>query len=97
MFFHSKHPAGDELPPDPFLSGSSATAEAHTAERAELGATLASIQETNAVIWDAADGMRANLLARGWSPAAAEGLTYTWTHRMLQALINPTDSGEQPS
>ncbi|MFD0032577.1 hypothetical protein ACFVJK_30770 [Streptomyces sp. NPDC127172] len=37
--------------------------------------------------FDAADGMRADLLARGWSAQAAEVLTMTW---LQQIVVNCT-------
>jgi hypothetical protein len=34
-------------------------------------------------IFDAADGMRADLLSRGWTPQIAEGLAGQWLAAML--------------
>jgi hypothetical protein len=42
--------------------------------------------------FDAADGMRADLLARGYSPGAAEVLTVTWLQRTI-ANLTPLAGG----
>lgn len=55
-------------------------------QRTELTTTLLDAQEQMAPIYDAADGMRAELQSRGWSPASAEQAALTW----LCGAINMT-------
>jgi hypothetical protein len=51
--------------------------------RSDLSNGMLSLRESLTPAFDAADGMRADLLARGWSPSAAEILTVTWLQRMV--------------
>ncbi|MEE1838130.1 hypothetical protein [Streptomyces sp. SP17KL33] len=44
-------------------------------------------------VFDAADGMRADLLARGWSPHIAEALTYVWLQRVITNLTPLVNAG----
>lgn len=46
--------------------------------RHELSNALLIMAEQTAPIFDAADGMRADLEKRGWSPTAAEQVALTW-------------------
>jgi hypothetical protein len=46
--------------------------------RHELSNVLLIMAEQTAPIFDAADGMRADLEKRGWSPTAAEQVALTW-------------------
>ncbi|MFD9256957.1 hypothetical protein [Streptomyces sp. NPDC059538] len=55
-------------------------------QRTALATALLTLQEQMVPIYDAADGMRADLQSRGWSPASAEQAALTW----LCAAINMT-------
>ncbi|MER5689675.1 hypothetical protein [Streptomyces sp. NPDC002205] len=44
------------------------------------------MREGLAPAFDAADGMRADLIARGWSDQAAEAITITWLQRIVTNL-----------
>ncbi|MEV6547953.1 hypothetical protein AB0M57_04495 [Streptomyces sp. NPDC051597] len=46
--------------------------------RHELSTGLLVMQEQMAPVYDAADGIRADLEKRGWSPTAAEQAALTW-------------------
>jgi hypothetical protein len=46
--------------------------------RHELGTAMLAITEQMSPILDAADGMRADLERRGWSPTAAETVALQW-------------------
>lgn len=46
--------------------------------RHELSNALLVMAEQTAPIFDAADGMRADLESRGWSPTAAERVALAW-------------------
>lgn len=46
--------------------------------RHELSNALLIMAEQTAPVFDAADGMRADLEKRGWSPTAAEQVALTW-------------------
>lgn len=46
--------------------------------RHDLANNLLVMQEQMAPLFDAADGMRADLHKRGWSPTAAEQAALTW-------------------
>jgi hypothetical protein len=75
----------DPMPPDPSpLAAEQAAALEHNL--AAIAANCAAQREHHAIVFDTADGMRADLLARGWSRHAAEGLVFTWTQRNLIAL-----------
>ncbi|MBD0743532.1 hypothetical protein [Streptomyces sp. CBMA152] len=52
--------------------------------RHELSSHLLMIQEQMTPIYDAADGIRADLNARGWSPTAAEQAALTWLCASIQ-------------
>lgn len=51
--------------------------------QADLANGMLAMREMLRPAFDAADGMRADLEARGWSPTAAETLTMTWLQRTL--------------
>ncbi|MHB9862019.1 hypothetical protein [Streptomyces sp. YIM S03343] len=51
--------------------------------RADLANGLLMMRDGLAPAFDAADGMRADLISRGWSAHAAEVLAGTWLHRVL--------------
>jgi hypothetical protein len=74
-------------PPTPDLD------EAAEVRTQMLNAFLA-IQEGMAPAFDAADGMRADLVARGWTPTMAEMLVATWLQRTLINLT-PLVGGPQ--
>ncbi|QDN64417.1 hypothetical protein [Streptomyces sp. S1D4-14] len=46
--------------------------------RHELSNALLIMAEQTAPVFDAADGIRADLEKRGWSPTAAEQVALTW-------------------
>jgi hypothetical protein len=52
-------------------------------QRAALATTLMDGMSLLAPLFDAADGMRADLLARGWTPQIAEHLAGQWLAAML--------------
>lgn len=52
-------------------------------QRAALAHTLMDGMSLLAPLFDAADGMRADLLARGWTAEIAEGLAGQWLAAML--------------
>jgi hypothetical protein len=78
MFFRTSaeppEPAATE-PPPPDLD--------EMDDDAILANGLLELREGLTPAFDAADGMRADLLARGWSSQAAEVLTMTWLQRIL--------------
>ena len=47
-------------------------------DQPDLVTALLAVNETLGPIFDAADGMKANLERRGWSPTAAEHAALTW-------------------
>jgi hypothetical protein len=71
-------------PPEP------TTPDLDEVEAIDANALLANglllMREGMAPAFDAADGMRADLLARGWSSQAAEVLTMTWLQRIVANL-----------
>jgi hypothetical protein len=69
-------PAG---PAEPDLDESAAAAAA-------LHIGLLQMRESLTPVFDAADGMRADLRARGWSEVNAEIITVTWTQRLVMNL-----------
>lgn len=48
------------------------------AAKAELANGLLQAAEMMTPLYDAADGIRADMAARGWSPTAAEQAALTW-------------------
>ncbi|MFG3287221.1 hypothetical protein ACGF3G_00155 [Streptomyces sp. NPDC048179] len=84
----SRKPTGDPAePPAPVLDDMEAA-------RASMLNGFLVMQEALAPAFDAADGMRADLVARGWSPAMAEMLVATWLQRTLMNLT-PLIGGPQ--
>lgn len=80
----SRQPQGpDAMPPDPAVNTEMAEQQA-----AVLGVTnlAASMREQHGPLFDAAGGMRADLLARGWPDHMAEALAFTWLQRNLICL-----------
>lgn len=51
--------------------------------RALMGTALLEAREQFGPIFDSADGIRAEMEGRGWSPAAAEKVALTWLMGML--------------
>ena len=51
--------------------------------RHEMATSLLTMQLQLAPIFDAADGIRADMAKRGWSPTAAEAAALTWLQGML--------------
>lgn len=47
-------------------------------QRHEMASGLMAMREQMGPIYDTADGMRADLEARGWSPSAAEQAALVW-------------------
>ncbi|GAA2732422.1 hypothetical protein [Streptomyces nogalater] len=81
----SRKPADD--PPAPDLD--------EVAEvRAQMINGFLALHEDIAPAFDAADGMRVDLVARGWSPPMAEMLVATWLQRTLINLT-PLIGGPQ--
>lgn len=58
-------------------------------ERHTLASGLLMMSEQMAPIFDTADGMRADLEKRGWSPTAAETAALTWLCGFISATCNP--------
>lgn len=58
--------------------------------RHELASGLLLMSEQMAPIFDAADGMRADLGKRGWSPTAAEQVALAWLLRAVAAALGGT-------
>ncbi|WP_372352659.1 hypothetical protein [Streptomyces sp. KL116D] len=54
------------------------TPEELAQQRHELSNALLTMAEQTAPIFDSADGMRADLEQRGWSPTAAEQVALAW-------------------
>ncbi|MFE5037121.1 hypothetical protein [Streptomyces sp. NPDC056683] len=83
MFFRTPddppEPAGLPEPPAPDL-------DEQAAARATIFNGFLAMQEALAPAFDAADGMRADLIARGWSPTMTEMLVATWLQRTLMNL-----------
>lgn len=90
--FFSRSSSESEMPPDP----APATDLPPDEERAQLLVNLAGnfawMREMQAPLFDAADGMRAELLARGWSPPAAETLVQGWTYTCLNFITQGDQS-----
>lgn len=59
-------------------------------ERTQLATELLTLQEQMAPLYDAADGMRAELQTRGWSPTAAEQAALTWLCAAIAAAFSPS-------
>jgi hypothetical protein len=74
VFFRT--PTDPPKPPEPETSEEEAA-------RTMLANGMLLIRESLTPAFDAADGMRADLIARGWSPGAAELLTMTWLQRVV--------------
>lgn len=56
-------------------------------ERAELATSLLVMQARFQPIFDAADGMKADMERRGWSPTAAESVALQWLmHAMTMSM-----------
>jgi hypothetical protein len=74
-------------PPEPLEPAGPEPTPPDLDESEELGAIFTNgllvMREGLTPAFDAADGMRADLLARGWSSQAAEVLTMTWLQRIL--------------
>ncbi|WP_333745764.1 hypothetical protein [Streptomyces sp. IBSBF 2950] len=77
-------------PADPPPPNSDEEAEA----RNSIANSMLVMREGLVPVFDAADGMRADLLVRGWSPQTAELLTMTWLQRVLMSLT-PVVGGTQ--
>jgi hypothetical protein len=60
--------------------------------RADLANLMLVMRANLTPAFDAADGMRADLEKRGWSPTAAEGMAMTWLTRVI---VNFTPVGGQ--
>ncbi|MFD5509139.1 hypothetical protein ACFWIB_15360 [Streptomyces sp. NPDC127051] len=57
-------------------------------DQGQLAGILLNLQESMAPIYDAADGVRAELLSRGWSPGAAEQAAATWLCAAIKSMWN---------
>jgi hypothetical protein len=75
------------IPPEPDLN------EMEEARRL-LATGLLELREYLAPAFDAGDGIRADLVARGWSPQMAEMLAGTWLHSVITNLT-PLSGGPQ--
>jgi hypothetical protein len=60
----------------------------------EIHNGLMQLRDGLAPVFDAADGMRADLRARGWSEENAQVLALTWTQRIV-ANFTPLVGGPQ--
>lgn len=56
----------------------------------ELAAALLEGLSETAPIFDAADGIKADLERRGWSPTAAEGVALEWLMGCMRRVWNNT-------
>ncbi|MEU1372008.1 hypothetical protein ABZ454_38865 [Streptomyces sp. NPDC005803] len=85
MFFRTPTDPPEPSPPD-----------LTEAEAGVLSITnsMLGLRECLTPAFDAADGMRADLIARGWSSQAAEVLSVTWLQRMITNL-NPPIGGSK--
>lgn len=83
MFFRSH--ATPPKPPEPDRAEQPPTDPEEL--RHAIAVSFLAMREGLAPAFDAADGMRADLQSRGWSPQSAELLTLTWLQRVL---INAT-------
>lgn len=63
------------------------SAEELARARHELSSLLLAAAEQMTPIFDAADGMRADMEKRGWSPTAAETVALTWLQSMVVKVI----------
>lgn len=90
----SRPPQGpDAMPPDP-TGDTDMTAQAATV--AGITSLCVSMREQHGPLFDAADGMRADLLGRGWSQQMADALVFTWTQRNLICLTPiPGEGGSE--
>lgn len=59
-------------------------------QRHELAENLLVAQEQMTPIYDAADGIKADLAARGWSPTAAEQAALTWLCAAIASAFGAT-------
>lgn len=55
--------------------------------RHELANALLTMQQQVEPIFDAADGIRADMEKRGWSPTAAESVALAWLQGMLAMMM----------
>lgn len=60
--------------------------------RNDLTTSLLVMQEQMAPLYDAADGMRAELTKRGWSPTSAEQVATAW---LAAAVTSSVTGGQQ--
>lgn len=58
--------------------------------REELSNQLLAATEQMAPLFDAADGMKADMEKRGWSPTAAEQVALTWLVSSMQSAFGPS-------
>ena len=56
-------------------------------QRHEMATSLLAMREQMGPIYDTADGMRADLEARGWSPAAGEQAALVWLCSAIQSAM----------
>lgn len=64
------------------------TREEMTQARHELTTLLLTMSEQMAPIFDAADGMKADLEKRGWSPTAAEQVALSWLMGAMSGVMD---------
>lgn len=57
--------------------------------REQLAESLIIFQDIMGPLFDAAEGVKADMLARGWQPASAEAVAVTW----LQTMITTFNGG----
>lgn len=55
--------------------------------RQEMASNLLLMSEQMAPMFDAADGIRADMLKRGWSPASAERVSLAWLMNALDSAM----------
>lgn len=90
MFSRSPH---DPMPPDPAPAQAEQAAIRETV-LASITDSCMAMREQHGILFDSADGMRADLLARGWPQHMAEALVFTWTQRNLITMTPVEGGGE---
>lgn len=58
-----------------------------TADTTQTAKAMVALAEQTAPLYDAADGVKADLQRRGWSPTAAEQVAMTWLQEALRMMF----------
>lgn len=85
----------DSMPPDP-----TPAQDGEAALREQMLALITNscimMREQHAILFDTADGMRADLLNRGWPRQMADAMVFTWTQRNIMVLTPvPGEGGDE--